>query len=117
MLYAMLRNPSFTSALLIPMDLAVRLKMASCAEKGGSVPLEVGMDYASGKEVRSIHPIRIEVQDTAGHLTDDSSFAALENGVFRWYISVPLNAAAGDWKVTVTDLASGKTVEQVLTVR
>ena len=103
--------------LLLPDKIgAIRLKMGPSAEKGGSVPLEVAMEYASGQPVLSIHPIRIEVRDPAGELTDDSTFSALEKGICRWYISIPLNAAAGDWKVTATDLASGKTTEKVLSV-
>jgi len=91
--------------------------MASSAEKGKTVGLDIRLEYASGKTVSSIHPIRIEVRDAAGKLTDDSTYAALENGICRWNIAVPLNAAAGDWKVTATDLASGKKAEKILTVR
>jgi hypothetical protein len=104
--------------LLLPEKIgAVRLKMASSAEKGKTVGLDIRLEYASGKTVSSIHPIRIEVRDAAGKLTDDSTYAALENGICRWNIAVPLNAAAGDWKVTATDLASGKKAEKILTVR
>ena len=104
--------------LLLPEKIgAVHLKMASDAKKGETVPLDVALEYASGKPVRSVHPIRIEVRDASGKLTDDSSFTALENGACRWYISIPLNAMDGVWKVTVSDLASGKVTEQTLTVR
>ena len=104
--------------LLLPEKIgAVRLKMASSAGKGETVGLDIKLEYASGKTVSSIHPIRIEVRDATGKLTDESTYAALENGVCRWNIAVPLNAAAGNWKVTVTDLASGKKTEKTLTVR
>ena len=104
--------------LLLPEKIgSVRLKMASSAKKGETVDLDIKLEYASGKTVSSIHPIRIEVRDAAGKLTDDSTYAALENGGYRWNIAVPLNAAAGDWKVTATDLASGKKAEKTLTVR
>ena len=104
--------------LLLPEKIgSVQLEMASSAKKGKTVPLTVKMKYASGKTVQSIHPIRIEVRDAAGKLTDDSTWTALENGSRRWNISIPLNADSGDWKVTVSDLASGKKTEQVLTVR
>ena len=57
------------------------------------------------------------MRDAAGKLTDDSTFAALENGILRWTIAIPLNAAAGNWKVTAIDLASGKKAEKILTIR
>ena len=104
--------------LLLPEKIgAVRLNMASSAKKGQTVDLDVKAEYASGKTVRSIHPIRIEVRDAAGKLTDDSTFTALENGIRRWNIIIPLNAAAGNWKVTAIDLASGEKAEKILTIR
>ena len=104
--------------LLLPEKIgAVRLNMASSAKKGQTVDLEVKAEYASGKSVQSIHPIRIEVRDAAGKLTDDSTYAALENGIRRWNIIIPLNAPAGNWKVTARDLASGKKAEKILTIR
>ena len=104
--------------LLLPEKIgAVRLNMASSAKKGQTVDVNVKAEYASGKSVRSIHPIRIEVRDAAGKLTDDSTFTALENGVCRRTITIPLNGAAGAWKVTAIDLASGKKAEKILTVR
>ena len=104
--------------LLLPEKIgAVRLNMASSAKKGQTIDLEVKAEYASGKTVQSIHPIRIEVRDASGKLTDDSTYAALDNGVCRWNIAIPLNAAAGNWKITATDLASGKKAERILTIR
>jgi len=104
--------------LLLPERIgAVRLTLAPSAKKGETVPLNVKMEFASGEIVRSIHPIRIDVRDSAGKLTDDSTYAALEGGNCQRNISIPLNAPSGAWKVIVSDLASGKKAEQVLNVR
>lgn len=104
--------------LLLPEKIGrIELKLPSSAEKGETIQLRVSLETISGKPVESIHPIQIEVRDAEGKSTCDSTSAALENGVYSQSLTIPLNAAAGPWKIKAVDLASGKYIERDIMVR
>ena len=103
--------------LLLPEKIGrIRLNLPSSAKKGGTIQLKISLETPSGKPVKSIHPIQIEVLDAEGRKTCDSTSAALENGDYSQSLTVPLNAAAGQWKIKVTDHASGMKTEKELSV-
>ncbi len=103
--------------LLLPEKLGrLKLDMPSSAKKGGTIRFKVSLETASGKPVESIHPVQIDVLDAEGRQTCDSTSAALENGIYSQSLTVPLNAAAGQWKIRVTDHASGMKTEKKLSV-
>ncbi|OQA80977.1 MAG: hypothetical protein BWY31_03867 [Lentisphaerae bacterium ADurb.Bin242] len=103
--------------LLLPNPVAkVVLDIPASVKRGSSVELKMRVIDSSGKAVDSIHPIGIDVKDTTGRTTDDTTYAVLENGVYSAIITPPLNAKPGYWTVTVQDLASGKTVKKNILV-
>ncbi|MBQ7177068.1 MAG: hypothetical protein IJS08_06605 [Victivallales bacterium] len=104
--------------LVLPEKLvAPSVKLASKAKRGENVALAIEPRFASGKAVKSIHPLQIEVKDANGNVTDDSKFAASIDGSCKHNISLPLNAAVGSWNITVTDLATGNAVAKTLQVK
>ena len=96
---------------------AVELQMAEKAEKGGTVPFSVRLKTADGKYLKALHPLRVEVRDPKNVLTDDSTWAALTDGVYKSRITIPLNGEQGLWNVTVRDPASGKSAVGKLQVQ
>lgn len=104
--------------LLLPEKIGrIKLDIPFSAKNGGIIQLKISLETVSGKPVKSIHPIQIEVRDNEGKLTCDSTSAALENGIYSQSLTIPLNAAIGQWKIKVVDSASGNTAEQALTIR
>lgn len=109
------RNSIGKLFLLLPEKIGkVKLDMPSSAKKGETVQLNVSIETESGKLLKSIHPVQIDVLDSEGNATCDTTSAALEDGSYSQSLTIPLNAASGEWKIKVTDLASGKTAEKSL---
>ena len=61
-------------------------------------------------------PVRIAIQGPDGYVADESGSAVVEEGVFTREIHIPDNASAGNWNFTVTNLADGSQVTQVVVV-
>lgn len=111
------RNTAGNLFLLLPEKIGrIRLKLPASAKTGETIQLKVSLETASGKLVKSVHPIRIEVRDADGRRTDDSTSAALENGEYGQTLTIPLNAAAGKWNITVRDLASGNRLTKTVSI-
>ena len=109
------RNSIGKLFLLLPEKIGkVKLDMPTSAKKGETVQLNVSIETESGKLLKSIHPVQIDVLDSEGNATCDTTSAALEDGSYSQSLTIPLNAASGEWKIKVTDLASGKTAEKSL---
>jgi len=104
--------------LLLPEKIGkVKLDLPGKVAKGETFAFIAEINFESGKSVKSIHPIAIEVMDSAGKSTDDSCFGALENGMYKQSVTIPLNAEPGKWKVTVRDLAAGKSITKEVKVQ
>ena len=95
----------------------VTLSLPKSAAKGESFTFTAGAEFASGARVKSVHPISVEVRNAAGQLTDDSCSGALELGKYEQSITIPLNAEPGRWKITIRELASGKSIEKEIRIR
>ena len=55
-------------------------------------------------------PVRLEVRDPQGKITDDTHFAAAVNGKFQYKLQIPKNSVNGKWQISFTVLPSDKTV-------
>ena len=95
----------------------VTLTLPKSAVRGKTFAFTAGAEFSSGAPVESVHPIAVEVRDASGKLTDDSCSAALVQGKYEQTVTVPLNAERGKWKITIRDLASGKSVEKAILIR
>lgn len=112
------RNSIGKILLLLPEKTGkIHLEMPYCAEKGETIRIKVSLSSSSGKKIKTLHPIVLEVRDAAGKQTGDSASGALENGVYTQKLTIPLNAAAGTWKILARDLASGKSLQKTLLIR
>ncbi|MBO5725011.1 MAG: hypothetical protein J6S58_09310, partial [Lentisphaeria bacterium] len=75
--------------------------------RGGSVTLKAAL-AGTHSPIRSLHPVQLTLSDPDGRVTDDSTYGAMEKGVFTRSITVPLDGKKGVWRVTLRELASGK---------
>lgn len=57
-------------------------------------------------------PVRLEVRDPAGRLTDDTHYAPAEKGKFRYQLTLPENAPKGQWQITFRVLPSNAAVSK-----
>lgn len=55
-------------------------------------------------------PVRLEVRDPQGKITDDTHYAAAIAGKFQYQLQIPRNSINGSWQISFTVLPSGKTV-------
>ena len=95
----------------------LKLELPAGAESGKEMKIAITVNGKYGRSVEAIIPIAIELRDSSGNLSDDSHFAAAENGVYTFTTTPPLNAPKGTWTVTVKELASGKTLSKKFIVR
>ncbi|MBR7104223.1 MAG: hypothetical protein IKC65_04710 [Lentisphaeria bacterium] len=58
-------------------------------------------------------PVRLEVRDPAGRLTDDTHYAPAEKGKFRYQLALPENAPKGQWQITFRVLPSNAAVSKI----
>lgn len=84
------------------------LTLPKTVKRGESVRYEATLEDMEGKTLQALIPLRIAVEDAEGSIVDDSTFAAMQDGVYAGNILPPLNTKPGEWTVTVTELASGK---------
>ena len=52
-------------------------------------------------------PVRLEVRDGRGKLTDDTHYAAAVAGKYRYKLVIPADASPGKWQITFRVLPSG----------
>lgn len=82
---------------------------------GRDVTLNASLN-GSLSRISTLHPLRVTVTDPAGRVTDDSAWGVMENGSYTHRISVPLDGKKGLWRVTLRELASGKSSTLTFTV-
>ena len=75
--------------------------------RGGSVTVQA-LPEGSRSRIRSLHPVQLTVTDPAGRVTDDSTYSAMNHGIYQQKITIPLDGKKGLWRVTLRELASGK---------
>ena len=78
--------------------------------------VQVTMDSARQDASPALYPIRIDVLDPAGKVMDGSGHACAVDGKYLFPVDMALNDQPGNWKVRVTELASGQQVELPFTV-
>ena len=103
--------------LFLPKPIAtVKLDLPAAAEPGKPFDFSAQVFDAKGKRMECLLPLEITVEYPDGK-TDDCCFGTLQNGQYAQTVIPPLNVASGNWRVTVTELASGKSATAVLTVK
>ena len=76
---------------------------------GGDVTLEAVLTDAQNQVVPGGIPLRCDIRDPTGAMSDLSRYAMFSGG--RWTLTaiIPANAPMGTWTATVRDLAAGRT--------
>lgn len=95
----------------------ISLNLSGSAKRGETFAYEVKLTDADGKAIQSLIPIQITVMNADGAVVDDSTFAAMRDGVYEGRILPPLNEKPGDWTITAIELASGKKVSGRIRVK
>jgi uncharacterized protein YfaS (alpha-2-macroglobulin family) len=57
--------------------------------------------------LKAVIPLKVEVRDANGVLTEGSGFYAAENGLLDLTLDLAPNDDAGTWEVRMKELASG----------
>jgi hypothetical protein len=92
----------------------VRVTAPASVRQGEPVAIGIQLDVKKGKA--GDHVIRVETRDPSGTpVYYYSANLVSAKGAASYTINLPLNAALGTWRVTATDLPSGK--EQSVDVR
>lgn len=88
----------------------------SRARLGESVDLTCKLDTGGAPPVR--HVIRFEVRDAAGRERPEyATRVRTDTGSATWRFPLALNDPLGDWKVTATEVISGKSASSTLLVK
>jgi uncharacterized protein YfaS (alpha-2-macroglobulin family) len=56
---------------------------------------------------KAVIPVRVDVRDANGKLTEGSGFYAAENGIAELSLNLAPNEDPGTWEIRVKELASG----------
>lgn len=86
----------------------VQVAVSGRPSSGGPVAVKVQARYASGRDVKGVVPLRLEVLSPDGDTNDYSRYTATgPDG--SWATSVPIadNEPPGEWVVRVTELIGG----------
>ena len=103
--------------LFLPTPIAkVVLVTPANAELGEPFAFTAQVLDANGKRLDCLLPLQVTVENLDG-TTDDCCFGTLLNGKYTQEVIPPINATAGAWRVTVTELASGKYATATVNVK
>ncbi len=86
-------------------------------EKGKGFTLTAKLSGVSGKPIPSLHPMKITVKSADGTETDETGYAVFADGKFTRRITIPKNAAAGTWSITIREAAAGINATRQFTVK
>src|SRR5690606_36013940 len=98
---------------------AVAIASPSSVRAGERVDVTVAVIGASGQRLVGVHPLRIEVIDPDGRLTDDSRFAATrleDEGRYVLPLAAAVNATPGVYTIRVTELIADRTAQHAVVV-
>lgn len=85
----------------------VVLKTSKVRKKGDPVNLSVEVRGTSGEPLEGYQPLKINIFDGSGEMTEYSDYYCAEDGRFSLTFSPGLNEPAGFWKIEVRELAGG----------
>jgi len=101
----------------------IRIECAENAGPGTAVEIEVELRDVEGDSFKGSVPLSFVLTDPSGTRSDFSHYDCMESGEwgFTWQAPVATSsnqkAVFGKWRVTVRELASGKTAERVIQVK
>ena len=96
--------------------LGLHLTAPAAAKRGNPVKLTLQVTTTSQSPVNAIIPIRLQIKDANGTLTEGSGHYATEKGTLSLTLDLASNEDPGTWEIQATDLASNMTATHYLTV-
>ncbi len=96
---------------------AVRVEADKKAKAGESVSCDIAVTDAAGKAIDAVVPVEVRITDAQGKAAEYSGYYGAKDGKVTIKLDLPTNAAAGNWTISVKELASGKTAEASMAVQ
>jgi hypothetical protein len=94
----------------------IAVSFPKSARLGKSVPLAVQVLNPSGKPLKAIIPIELEIRDTTGRSMEFSGHYGAKNGTLSIEIDIAPNDQTGLWEIRAKELASGKSTRHYLRI-
>ncbi len=95
----------------------LQLEMPTLAQRGEFVTITAALRGESGQPVPGILPAKLDVIRPEGSRDCFSRHVAITDGRFMIELPIPLNAPPGVWRISLEELASGKTGTGELSTR
>ncbi len=95
----------------------VEVKAAGQARPGSAVDVTVSVTDAQGAPIAAVVPVRLDILDPQGHPAEPSGAYGAKDGTVSVSLALAANDTPGTWTIKVTELASGLSREQQLTVK
>jgi hypothetical protein len=87
--------------------LALQLDVPESATVGNAAKIMTKITTTQDTPTKAVIPVRVDVRDANGKLTEGSGFYAAENGIAELSLNLAPNEDPGTWEIRVKELASG----------
>lgn len=87
--------------------LGLKLEVPESATAGQKAVVKLQITSTADSPLKAVIPVKVEIRDANGVLTECSGFHAAENGVLDLALDLAPNDDPGTWEVRVKELASG----------
>ena len=94
----------------------VKVDAPRAARLGEAVKVAVTIASSWGRSVEAIVPVEVEILDPRKRRAESGGYYAAKGGVLTLTLDIAPNDLPGAWTIRATELASGKTAEEALTV-
>ena len=100
-------------------EVGVTLTAPSQVQRGEKVSWSAALrDARRGRALGGVWPLEIELRRPDGEVSRElDGTRATDGGAFEGTLRIGVNAPAGEWTLRVTDLASDRTAERIVTVK
>jgi hypothetical protein len=87
--------------------LGLQLEVPESATVGNAAKIMAKITTTQDTPTKAVIPVRVDVRDANGKLTEGSGFYAAENGIAELSLDLAPNEDPGTWEIRVKELASG----------
>ena len=87
--------------------LGLKLDVPESATAGQKAAVKLEITSTADSPLKAVIPVKVEIRDANGVLTEGSGFHAAENGLLDLMLDLAPNDDPGTWEVRVKELASG----------
>jgi hypothetical protein len=87
--------------------LGLQLEAPESASLGNVAKVSARITSTQDTPTKAVIPVRVDVHDASGKLTEGSGFYAAENGIVELSLNLAPNEDPGTWEIRVKELASG----------